>query len=65
MSIFSVHYHCRLLVLLVKENYSRLDLDDKSATLAAERKYPLPGQQTSIQEHQTTEYSPLLRARQF
>ena len=51
--------HCRLLVLLVKDNYSRLDLDEKSTT--AERKYPFPGQQARIQEHQTTENSLLLR----
>jgi len=55
----------RLLVLLVKENYSRLDKDTKSAQANKERVFPIPGKQTTIQSQNSNENTPLLSRKDF
>ncbi len=57
MSVF------RLLVLLVKEDYTRLDKDTKPSLKG--RNFPIPGQQPGIQAENSNESSPLLQPRQF
>jgi len=55
----------RILVLLVKENYSRLDKDTKSAQANKERVFPIPVKRTTVQSQNSNESTPFVTRRDF